>query len=64
MNIERWQQHSLPEKWELIGKITHLMQNSEQGYDKCMELIKQADQDGIFSQVKFMNDGMDVQEQN
>ena len=64
MNIQRWQQHSLPEKWELIGKITHLMQNSEQGYDKCIELIRQAEQNGIFSQVKFTSDAMDALEQN
>jgi hypothetical protein len=40
------------------------MQNSEQGYDKCMELIRQAEKDGIFSQVKFKHNGMDVQKQN
>jgi hypothetical protein len=57
MNIERWQQLSLPEKWELIGKITHLMQNDEQGFDNCIELIKKAELNGIYSQVKFTNNG-------
>ena len=57
MNIERWQQLSLPEKWELIGKITHLMQNDEQGFDNCIWLIKQAENNGIYSQVKFEHDG-------
>jgi hypothetical protein len=57
MNIEKWRILSLPEKWELIGKITHLIQNDEHGFDNCMELIKQAELNGIYKQVKFKNDG-------
>jgi hypothetical protein len=51
MNCKKWLELSLQKKIEMIGKITHLVQNYETGFDTVNVIIEAAEHNGIFKEV-------------
>lgn len=52
-NCELYQELSLPEKWELIGKIVHLLQNDEATFKEVKWIISSAEQTGKLDNVQI-----------
>ena len=51
MNCQKWLELSLQEKIEKIGKITHLVQNFETGFDAVTSIIEAAEESGVFKEI-------------
>lgn len=52
-NCNSWLELSLQEKIEMVGKVTHLIQNSNVGFDAISEILASAESVGIFKEVKI-----------
>lgn len=52
-NCNSWLELSLQEKIEMVGKVTHLIQNSDVGFNAVKEIIDSAEIVGIFNEVKI-----------
>lgn len=52
-NCNSWLELSLQEKIEMVGKVTHLIQNSNVGFKAVKEIIESAEAVGIFNEVKI-----------
>lgn len=52
-NCTSWLNLSLQEKIEMVGKVTHLIQNSNVGFDAISEILASAEAVGIFKEVKI-----------
>jgi hypothetical protein len=50
-NCKSWIDLSLQEKIEMVGKTTHLMQNSNVGFKAIFEILASAETVGIFKEV-------------
>lgn len=54
MICEQYDQLSLPEKFEMIGKIVHLVQNDSDVFNEVDWLVKKATLSGKLDNVKIM----------
>jgi hypothetical protein len=52
-NCQSWLELSLQEKIEMVGKVTHLIQNSNVGFKAVLEIIQSAEAVGMFKEVKI-----------
>lgn len=50
-NCKMWLELSLQEKIEMIGKVTHLIQNSNVGFTAIEQILLSAELAGIFKEV-------------
>ena len=50
-NCKSWLELSLQEKIEMVGKVTHLIQNSNVGFKAVKEIIESAETVGLFKEV-------------
>ena len=54
-NHKAWMELSIIEKVEMVGKITHLLQNQFPYYITMKLMIDEANENGLFSEVKINN---------
>lgn len=54
MICEQYDRLSLPEKFEIIGKIVHLVQNDSDVFNEVDWLVKKATLSGKLDNVKIM----------
>lgn len=54
MNCNSYQELSLPEKWSMIGKIVHLIQNDETSFTEAAWLIRLGEASGKLDAVKIL----------
>ena len=52
-NHKEWQELTIIEKIDMVGKLTHLLQNDIISYQAFKAHIYMAEQSGIFNEVKF-----------
>lgn len=52
-NCNLWLELSLQEKIEMVGKMTHLVQNSNVGFKAIKEILESAERVGLFKEVKI-----------
>jgi len=50
-NCKLWLDLSLQEKIEMVGKVTHLIQNSNVGFTAIEQILQSAELAGIFKEV-------------
>jgi hypothetical protein len=50
-NCKSWLDLSLQEKIEMVGKVTHLIQNSNVGFTAIEQILQSAETAGIFREV-------------
>ena len=58
-NHQQWQELTIVEKIDLVGKLTHLLQNDIISYQAFVAHIKLAELSGVFNEVKI-NDERDI----
>jgi hypothetical protein len=56
-NHQQWQDLTIIEKIDLVGKVTHLLQNDIISYQAFKAHIKLAELSGLFNEVKINNEG-------
>jgi len=56
-NHQEWQDLTIIEKIDLVGKVTHLLQNELEFYNSFKKHIKVAEELGLFDEVKINNEG-------
>jgi hypothetical protein len=56
-NHQQWQDLTIIEKIDLVGKLTHLLQNELEFYNSFIKHIKVAEELGLFNEVKINNEG-------
>ncbi len=56
-NHQQWQELTIIEKIDLVGKLTHLLQNELEFYNSFTKHIKVAEELGLFNEVKINNEG-------
>ena len=52
-NCKMWLDLSLQEKIEMVGKVTHLIQNSNVGFTAIEQILISAETAGMFNEVKI-----------
>ena len=52
-NCKMWLELSLQEKIEIVGKVTHLIQNSNVGFTAIEQILLSAETAGMFNEVKI-----------
>ena len=52
-NCKLWLDLSLQEKIEMVGKVTHLIQNSNVGFTAIEQILLSAEIAGMFNEVKI-----------
>jgi len=52
-NCTSWLELSLQEKIEMVGKTTHLIQNSNVGFTAIEQILQSAEFAGMFKEVKI-----------
>jgi hypothetical protein len=50
-NCKLWLDLSLQEKIEMVGKVTHLIQNSNVGFTAIEQILQSAELAGMFKEV-------------
>jgi hypothetical protein len=56
-NHQQWQDLTIIEKIDLVGKLTHLLQNDEKSFEAFKSWIEACDLLGLFNEVKINNEG-------
>jgi hypothetical protein len=56
-NHNEWIELSIVEKIDLVGKLTHLLQNELEFYNSFKKHISVAEELGLFNEVKINNEG-------
>ena len=56
-NHQQWQELTIIEKIDLVGKLTHLLQNDEKSFEAFKNWIEACDLLGLFNEVKINNEG-------
>lgn len=56
-NHQQWQDLTIIEKIDLVGKVTHLLQNEIEFYESFKRHIEVAETLGLFNEVKINNEG-------
>ena len=54
-NHQQWQDLTIVEKIDLVGKLTHLLQNDVISYQAFVAHIRLAELSGVFDEVKINN---------
>jgi hypothetical protein len=52
-NCKSWLELSLQEKIEMVGKMTHLVQNSDIGFREIQSILESAERVGWFKEIKI-----------
>lgn len=52
-NHNEWMELTILEKIDLVGKLTHLLQNDLQSFKEFKACIYHADKSGLFNDVKI-----------
>lgn len=52
-NHKQWQELTIVEKIDLVGKLTHLLQNNERSFELFKIHINIAEEHGLFNEVKI-----------
>ena len=52
-NHEKWMELTILEKIDLVGKVTHLLQNDEISYDAIRKWVKASELLGLFNEIKI-----------
>lgn len=58
-NHQAWQDLTIVEKIDLVGKVTHLLQNDINSYNTFKYWVKVSEDAGLFNEVKI-NDERDT----
>lgn len=58
-NHKAWIDLPIVHKIELVGKITHLLQNQYPYFLEVIDLINKAEEEGLFSDVVINNNGQE-----
>jgi hypothetical protein len=56
-NHQQWQELTIVQKINLVGKLTHLLQNDEKSYEAFKKWIEVSETLGLFDEVKINNEG-------
>lgn len=52
-NHEKWIELTIVEKVDLVGKVTHLLQNDLQSYEAFTKYVKLSEMAGLFDEIKI-----------
>lgn len=52
-NHEKWMELTILEKIDLVGKVTHLLQNDEESYDAFKKWVNASELLGLFNEIKI-----------
>lgn len=52
-NHEKWMELTILEKIDLVGKVTHLLQNDEDSYDALKKWVEASELLGLFNEIKI-----------
>lgn len=53
MNHKEWMDMTIIEKRDLVGKLTHLLQNDKASFNAFKKHIQEAESLGLLNQIKF-----------
>lgn len=56
-NHQQWQELTIIEKIELVGKVTHLLQNDLDSFKAMKNWVEASELLGLFNEVKINNEG-------
>jgi hypothetical protein len=56
-NHQQWQELTIIEKIDLVGKVTHLLQNDLDSYKAMKNWVLASELLGLFNEVKINNEG-------
>jgi hypothetical protein len=56
-NHQQWQDLTIIEKIDLVGKVTHLLQNDLDSYKAIKNWVLASELLGLFNEVKINNEG-------
>lgn len=56
-NHQQWQELTIVQKINLVGKLTHLLQNDVKSYEAFKKWIEVSETLGLFDEVKINNEG-------
>jgi hypothetical protein len=56
-NHQQWQDLTIIEKIDLVGKVTHLLQNDEDSFNAFKNWVGASELLGLFNEVKINNEG-------
>ena len=56
-NHQQWQELTIIEKIELVGKVTHLLQNDLDSFNAMKNWVEASELLGLFNEVKINNEG-------
>lgn len=56
-NHQQWQELTIIEKIDLVGKLTHLLQNDKGSFEAFKNWIEVSEALGLFNEVKINNEG-------
>lgn len=56
-NHQQWLDLTIIEKIDLVGKLTHLLQNDEFSFVTFKKWIEHSESRGLFNEVKINNEG-------
>lgn len=56
-NHQQWQELTIIEKIDLVGKLTHLLQNDKESFESFKNWIEVSEALGLFNEVKINNEG-------
>lgn len=56
-NHQQWQELTIIEKIELVGKVTHLLQNDIDSFNAFKTWVEASELLGLFNEVKINNEG-------
>jgi hypothetical protein len=52
-NHEKWMELTIIEKVNLVGKVTHLLQNDLESYEAFSKYVKYSEMAGMFDEIKI-----------
>lgn len=52
-NHKKWMELTIIEKVDLVGKVTHLLQNDEESYDAFKKWVRASELLGLFNEIKI-----------
>jgi len=56
-NHQQWLELTIIEKIDLVGKVTHLLQNDEDSFTALKNWVQASELLGLFNEVKINNEG-------
>ena len=56
-NHQQWIDLTIIEKIELVGKLTHLLQNDKESFEAFKDWVQVSEAIGLFNEVKINDEG-------